>query len=141
VDNSVPLDTPDTLRGVQQRNGLLIFDGDCGFCSTSANWISRRWPRESDVSAVPWQRLSPEAAAKTHLSQDDFKRAAWWIDGDRSDEGARAVARALIAAGGLWAIAGWTLLVPPISWLARLGYRIVARYRYRLPGGTPACRV
>lgn len=124
-----------------ERQRLLIYDGDCGFCTTSANWITRHWPKEGDLRAVPWQRLSPEEVAKTHLSQDDFKRAAWWIDGNTPEEGSRAVARSLIAAGGVWRIAGSILLVPPISWLARLGYRIVARYRYRLPGGTPACKL
>lgn len=126
---------------MEKRHGTLVYDGDCGFCTSSANWISRRWPKESELTAVPWQRLSPGAAAETHLSRDDFTRAAWWIDGDDIEEGARAVARALIAAGGLWVVAGWVLLVPPISWIAPLGYRIVARYRYRLPGGTPACKV
>jgi predicted DCC family thiol-disulfide oxidoreductase YuxK len=126
---------------VEKHRRTLVYDGDCGFCTTSANWISRRWPVEGGPTAVPWQRLSPDDVAEAHLSEDDFKRAAWWIDGDNRQEGSRAVAHALIAAGGLWAIAGRILLVPPISWLASLGYRIVARYRYRLPGGTPACRV
>lgn len=118
-----------------------MYDGDCGFCTTSAIWISRRWPEEGGPTAVPWQHLSPDVVAETHLSQDDFERAAWWFDGNRREEGSRAVARALVAAGGLWAIAGWILLAPPISWVAPLGYRIVTRFRYRLPGGTPACKV
>jgi predicted DCC family thiol-disulfide oxidoreductase YuxK len=74
------------------------------------------------------------------LTVADFQRAAWWIDGSRREEGSRAVGRALVAAGGLWVMAGWVLLVPPVSWVAPLGYRLVARYRYRLPGGTPACK-
>jgi predicted DCC family thiol-disulfide oxidoreductase YuxK len=36
---------------------------------------------------------------------------------------------------------GRILLSPPMRPLAAVGYRIVARYRYRLPGATPACRV
>lgn len=121
--------------------GTLIYDGDCGFCTTSANWISGHWPPEDGVRAVPWQRLTADFAKETSLSEDDFKRSAWWIEGDRQDEGARAVARALIAARGSWSIVGRLLLAPPLSWIAPTGYRIVAHYRYRLPGGTPACKL
>ena len=74
------------------------------------------------------------------LSHDDFARSAWWIDGGRVEGGSRAVARALVATQGPWAFAGWILLFPPISWVAPLGYRLVARHRCRLPGGTPACK-
>ncbi len=46
-----------------------------------------------------------------------------------------------MATHGPWAVAGRILLAPPVSWVAPLGYRLVARYRHRLPGGTPACKV
>ena len=126
---------------MEERSRTLVYDGACGFCTTSADWISRRWPAEGGSIAIPWQLLSQDAVGELQLSHDDLARAAWWIDGDRREEGSRAVARALVAAGGLWAVAGWILLAPPISWIAPLGYRIVARYRYRLPGGSPACKV
>jgi predicted DCC family thiol-disulfide oxidoreductase YuxK len=127
---------------VSSPQQLLVYDGDCGFCTSAADWISRRWP-ESDSAplAVPWQNLAPDVLGEASLSQEDVKRAAWWIHGAQREEGSRAVGRALIAAGKGWAIAGRVLLVPPISWIAPLGYRLIARYRYRLPGGTPACKV
>ena len=125
---------------MDDRRPTLIYDGDCGFCTTSANWIARRWTEADSPKTVPWERLPPDFVLETDLSSDDFARSAWWIDADRCEGGSRAVARALVATGGLWAIVGWILLVPPMSWIAALGYRIVARYRYRLPGGTPACK-
>ena len=36
---------------------------------------------------------------------------------------------------------GALLLAPPVSWFARPGYWLVARYRHRLPGATDACRL
>ena len=36
---------------------------------------------------------------------------------------------------------GWVLTVPPFCWLGSIGYALVARYRHRLPGGTPACKL
>ena len=125
---------------IKEQRSTLVYDGDCGFCTSAADWIARRWP-EDGPTARPWQYLSSEAIAEAGLSHDDLQRSAWWIDDHTREEGSRAVARALGAAGGLWAIVGWALVVPPISWVAPLGYRAVARHRNRLPGGTPACKV
>jgi predicted DCC family thiol-disulfide oxidoreductase YuxK len=55
--------------------------------------------------------------------------------------GAPAVARALRAAGIPWSVPGWLLSVPPARWVAPFVYRRVAANRYRLPGGTAACRL
>lgn len=124
-----------------EQRSTLVYDGDCGFCTTAADWISRRWPENDGPTAVPWQSLSPNSIAEACLSHGDLKRTAWWIGDNTREEGSRAVARALIAAGGGWAVVGRVLAAPPISWVAPLGYRAVARYRYRLPGGTPACKI
>ena len=40
-----------------------------------------------------------------------------------------------------WRFVGVLLDIVPFSLAADLGYRVVARYRYLLPGGTPACKV
>jgi predicted DCC family thiol-disulfide oxidoreductase YuxK len=125
---------------IKGQDGMLVYDGDCGFCTTAANWIAGHWP-DNGPTAIPWQHLPSNAIAGAGLSHDDMQRSAWWIDDHTREEGSRAVARALDAAGGLWAIVGWLLVVPPISSVAPLGYRAVARHRHRFPGGTPACKV
>ena len=116
---------------------VLVFDGDCGFCPTTAHWIEARLP--DDVDVEPWQFLDLEVL---RLTQDDVTKSAWWIDawGHRHG-GHKAIGRALIAAGRWWRIPGWLCLVPPFSWVASVGYKLIARYRYKMPGGTPACRV
>jgi predicted DCC family thiol-disulfide oxidoreductase YuxK len=119
----------------------LVFDGDCGFCTTSANWIEARWPKGCGASIVASQSLSADDLAGWGLRTEDVQRAAWWIDERGPHEGAGAVAHALMAANGFWGFVGRSLIVPPLAWVARSGYRLVARYRYRLPGSTPACKV
>jgi len=119
----------------------LLYDGDCGFCTTTAAWVSQRWPKHDAPRAVPWQLLSAQEVLASALSSDDLASAAWWLDGHRRDRGARAVARALIATESSWSVVGRILLVPPVSWVAPWGYRLIARFRYRLPGGTPACKL
>lgn len=116
---------------------MLVFDGDCGFCTSSARWIERRLPEE--VAVEPWQSLDLDELG---LTVTDVTEAAWWIDeaGGRH-RGHRAIGHSLAAAGGLWGMIGKLILTPPISWLARPAYALVARYRYRLPGATDACRI
>ena len=122
------------------NGGWLIYDGDCGFCTASAAWIARRWPVQSGARAIPWQLAYPQVIEDSQLALEDLQRAAWWIEGGLREEGSRAVGRALVEAGGPLSLLGRSLLVAPLSWVAPLGYRLIARYRYRLPGATPACK-
>lgn len=61
------------------------------------------------------------------------RRPVRWVGADE------AIAAMLGAVGPPWRIAGRALLLPGVSRLAAAGYRLVARNRHRLPGGTPAC--
>jgi predicted DCC family thiol-disulfide oxidoreductase YuxK len=75
------------------------------------------------------------------VREEDAVAAVQWVARDgRTDAGAAAVARLLIAAGRLWAVLGRFLLLPVIRFVAERVYRVVAANRHRLPGGTPACR-
>lgn len=119
---------------------LLIFDGDCGFCTSCANWVAARWA--GDARAIPWQTLSDAKLAALGLTRSDVSAAVWWID-DRGEKfrGHAAIAESLSAGSGWSALAGRALRVPPVSWLAAAAYPLIARWRHRLPGGTPACRL
>jgi predicted DCC family thiol-disulfide oxidoreductase YuxK len=115
---------------------LLVFDGDCGFCTTSAN-AARRWLRLEHVE--PWQFLD---LAPLGLSADACTAAVQWVGPDGSvRSGEHAVIAALRHAKGVWAVAGIVLGLPGVRQLTGIAYRLVARNRYRLPGGTAACRL
>ena len=119
------------------RSPTLVFDGDCGFCSRAAEVARRVLPPGCDV--VPWQRADLAALGVT---AERAQAEVVWVDRDGAvSGGASAVARGLRAAGLPWALLGAVLSVPPLSWLAPPVYRLVAANRYRLPGGTPACRL
>jgi predicted DCC family thiol-disulfide oxidoreductase YuxK len=137
-----------SLRAIASRrhqmsvgpDAVLVFDGDCSFCTTVARWSARRFRHGERAQA--WQYLSTAFLEQHHLSVDDVRDAAWWVDGDGLRErGHRAVARALLAGGGVRWPVGWLAITPPTSWIAAGVYRFVVRWRYRLPGGTPACKV
>jgi len=115
---------------------LLVFDGDCGFCTTWA----RRWQRWSGLDHVePWQFLDLEPLGVT---EERCATAVQWVAGDGTVSSAEdAVVAALRHEGGAWAVLGAVLALPGVHALAGLLYRLVAKYRYRLPGSTPACRL
>ncbi len=122
------------------EEALLVFDGDCGFCTWAARWAEKRF--RHGERAASWQELGEEKLASLGLGLQDAARSAWWVEVDGARErGHRAVGRALRAGGGWRGLAGQVVLVPPTSLIAALLYRAVARWRHRLPGATPACRL
>ena len=112
---------------------LLVYDGECGFCVRSARWIAARLPAEARVE--PWQSLKLEHLG---LSRTDAEAAVWWLEPHAAPpqrwRGSAAIGRSLVAAGGAWALIGRLLIHPPLCWLARPTYSLVAANRHRLPG-------
>ena len=117
------------------RPPLFVFDGDCAFCTT---WVRRgerflaRFPETQ-----PWQWLDLDELG---LSRHDVTHFAWYLAGGKRLRGHAAVAAVLRLQPGFgWRFLGNLAVTPPFSWGARLAYAFVARFRHRLPGGTPAC--
>jgi predicted DCC family thiol-disulfide oxidoreductase YuxK len=125
---------------------VLVFDGDCGFCTTSARFLLRRVLRRGSAattppgepSVEPWQHLD---LAELGLTQDQCTTAVQWVETDgRVASGHEAIAAVLRAGRPLWRPLGVLLLAPGFSRLAGCLYTWISDHRYALPGGTPACR-
>lgn len=112
-------------------NGQIVYDADCGFCTRSASWV--------DDQPVAWQSLDLAAVGATQEQADNF--AGWLVDGRIRALGAPAIAAAMRARGGWMRPIGAITDLPGVRRLAAVVYRIVARHRHRLPGGTEACRL
>lgn len=114
---------------------MLLYDGDCGFCSRSVRWLQTgRRP----VNVAPYQQVDLDDYGLTTAQLDE---QAYWVGegspvGEGGEEspvgGAAAVGMALRAAGGGRGVLGRMLLVRPVSAVARVVYRLVARNRHRL---------
>lgn len=114
---------------------VLVFDGDCAFCTSCVEALRRTLPRMPQ--AVPWQRLDLDAHG---LDLDDVTRFAWVLTPSRHFAGHLALSALLrLQASPGWRFLGHLLATPPFSLLAAAGYRLLADNRHRLPGGTPAC--
>ena len=111
---------------------LLIYDGDCDFCTWWARWATTRLP--SDTRVKPWQALELEAL---ELSQQEVEAALWWLEDTSGRDslhcyGAQAVGRVLLATTGSWRTIGWLIIHKPLCWLADPVYTIVATNRRHL---------
>ena len=128
----------DAATGDRARSSLL-YDADCGSCTTSANWLARRGLR-ADIEPLQHADL-----AALGVDAERARREIPFVEGTpggvRVSYGHQAVGRALGTGGPLWRLAGRLIVHPPGSWLARPGYALIARHRHRLPGSTAACRI
>jgi predicted DCC family thiol-disulfide oxidoreductase YuxK len=115
---------------------VLVYDGDCAFCTSSVHALKRIGP---EAEIVAWQQTDLTALG---LSEEEAAAAVQWVTVDGAiRSGHEAIAAALGSAGGPWALAGRALLSPGITPIAAGAYRLIADNRHRLPGGTPACAV
>ena len=116
-------------------SGTLVYDGDCGFCTTAVRALPRLHLQARSV--IAWQHADRAALGLTQAQCED--KLQWVGDDGRHGSGHAAVARMMTASGFFWLLPGTLLLLPPFSWVAAAVYRVVADNRSRLPGGTPAC--
>lgn len=118
--------------------GLLIYDGDCGFCTRTASWLRRRLPQRYRIEAS--QKLPN--LEELGLDRKKVHEAAYWIDPDgTTHRGHRAILRAVTKSrGALGSMAG-IMKVWPFDPIAAGVYSLVARHRHLLPGGTDACEI
>jgi predicted DCC family thiol-disulfide oxidoreductase YuxK len=115
---------------------VLVFDGDCGFCTT---WAGRaeRWWRLDHVE--PYQFIDLEPLG---LTAERCAEAVQWVGADGTvSSGERVIVAGLRHRGGVWGVLGRLIALPGMVQLAGIAYRIIARNRFKLPGATPACQI
>ncbi|MFG1932768.1 thiol-disulfide oxidoreductase DCC family protein [Mycobacterium sp. NPDC048908] len=117
-------------------NGVLFFDGACGMCTRSVNFLVEH-DRTGDLRTEPLQ--SPDAAERLRIPGDKLLDAMRWLD----DSGA--VFSGAEAWAAAWSVALGTRLplliyrTPGIRFVQDAVYRWVASHRYRFRGTTPYC--
>ena len=111
---------------------VLIWDGDCGFCSRCVKFIEHRI--ESRAIIISYQKASLDEFG---LTDEQCSKALQWVDVDgRVCSGSRAVAALLRSGSGAWHLLGVFIDLPIIRLIAAGGYQLIARNRKHLPGGT-----
>ena len=121
---------PDAQIPNIDAHGLLIFDGECGFC--------RRWVRHmtswfaKHPTPIAWQQAN---LGDLGLTAEQCNAAVQFVSADlRISSGSDAAARVLIVAGLPFNIAGFIMLAPGVRIIAQWAYRWVANNRRRFKG-------
>jgi predicted DCC family thiol-disulfide oxidoreductase YuxK len=108
----------------RRERPVLLYDGDCAFCTKCAHLLERIGP---NAEIVPWQLTD---LAELGITEEQATDAVQWIQIDgTARSGHEAIAAVLNSAGGIWRIVGRVLLLPGISWLAAKVYRLIADNR------------
>ncbi|MDO5053275.1 MAG: DCC1-like thiol-disulfide oxidoreductase family protein [Pseudoclavibacter sp.] len=114
---------------------VLVYDDDCGFCRVVLERL-----RRSSLVLPPVTAGSRAARAGLGLRPEELERAAWLLAPEGRFEGAEAFTVLLCRQPRWgWRFAGRLLGLPGVRTLWRAVYRLTARNRHRLPGGTAAC--
>jgi len=91
------------------------------------------------MDAEPYQFIDP---ASYGLTLEQVKAKVYFVLDGKNYAGHEAFAKLFqIQRNPLMKGFGKLILMPPFVWLAKPGYALVARYRQKLPGGTPACKL
>ena len=110
------------------RGGVLVYDGDCGFCRRSLGWARRLGGR---FEAAPSASVDPVPLG---LTREQLAEAAWYVDEGGLHRGHQAVARVL-GTSRWWPVrlAGSVVGSRVAAPLASRAYAWVASHRGRFP--------
>jgi GNAT superfamily N-acetyltransferase/predicted DCC family thiol-disulfide oxidoreductase YuxK len=114
-------------------DGTLLYDGDCRFCTTTADWLHRH--AGSPAPVVPWQHADLTGLG---LSPAACEEPISWVDDTCHVSGPAALAAYLATSRTSWRGAARVLTAPGSRQLADPLYRFLAQHRHHLPGGLPA---
>lgn len=117
---------------------ILFFDGHCNLCNTLVDWLIRR----DKKNIFKFASLQGETA-KIHLpsvyrSTGDVDTVLYMKNG-KVYMRSRAVLHVLKDLGLPWSLTSVLLVLPTVTldW----GYRLVARFRYKVFGKKDTCRI
>lgn len=117
-------------------NGTLFFDGACGMCTRSRDFLLKL-DRTGNVQTEPLQ--SPGVAERLGITPASLLDSVRWLDSSGTVySGARAANAAFCAAIGS-RIPLTIYRIPGIRFIEDVVYRWVVAHRYRFPGTTPYC--
>jgi len=134
----VPTSEPDaSAKSVKSADPIIFFDGVCGLCNRSVDWIIRR-DRHAIFRFAPFQGET----ARERLGIDTGADLNTIVLFDEHGQHRRSVAvvAILLRLGGFWRVCGALLWIVPRP-IRNWGYTVIARNRYRWFGRHVTCRL
>lgn len=116
---------------------IVFFDGHCGLCNRSVDWILRHDARHQFLFA-PLQGTTASDLFKTY-SEEELLRSFWLKDSNGLHRKSTAILKVCRRLGGVSALLSLAIIVPrPIR---DFFYDLVAKNRYRIWGRSETCRI
>ena len=116
---------------------FLIWDGDCAFCARCVKFIERRI--KTDAKIVAHQKADLQSLG---LTTQQCMAALQWVNRDATIRSGSRAAAALLRSSSLgWAILGVAIDLPVVRLISSAIYKVIAKNRQHLPGGTDACAI
>lgn len=122
---------------------ILVYDGDCAFCSRAVRFVLRHDRRRRTVRFATRDGRAGRAVRERHDSLRDVESLVWvdWAAGaERALIRSDAVLAVASYLGGVWTVLGSLGRMVPRP-LRDGVYSVVARVRRRIARGAPACLV
>lgn len=116
---------------------IVLYDGECGLCNRSVKFLLKR-----DGGQLYYAPLQGETAAALRERHPEIPRtleSVVLVDGQRAYLRSKAFLYGAKYLTRPWRWAYWLRWLPAV--LLDLGYRAVARVRYRIWGKYDACRL
>ena len=126
-----------TQREVDAVRRIIFFDGVCGLCNWSIDFVLKHDQRH-DFQFSPLQGETAKTLL-TPADANDLNSMVLWVQG-RSYRKSAAVVRVLWQLGSHWQVLGSLLWLIPLPF-RNLGYTIVAKNRYKIFGKKESCRL
>lgn len=119
---------------------VVLYDGECGFCSRSIQYIEKRDKREQfhyaplqgEYAARVLEKQPEYQGVNTMLLVEEHEGGSWKVF-DRTT----AILRIFRQIGGLHRVLSWALIIP--KFLRDIFYRLIAANRMRISRALGTC--
>ena len=126
-----------TTHDARSTTNVLLYDGTCGFCAASVQWVLRH-DRRGTLLFAPLQGETARPILERHPELAGVDSVVWVGEGGE----VRVRSDAAIAIGwylgGIWSNLA-TLAVGLPRWLRDRGYDFIATHRHALTKNGPEC--
>jgi predicted DCC family thiol-disulfide oxidoreductase YuxK len=128
---------------MSEQSALLLFDGTCGFCAESVQFVLSREKRRQTLR---FASLQGEPGAEVRARHPELERvdSVIWVEPSEGGQPERvfvrsaAVLRVLRYLGGVWTVLAWLAVIVP-AFVRDAVYDWVARHRHQLIRRGKAC--
>jgi predicted DCC family thiol-disulfide oxidoreductase YuxK len=124
---------------------ILIYDGLCGFCNRTVQWVLKRDKANQFRFAPQQSRWAEEVLLRHGIQRDAMleQNSVYLVLNPDSPEEqillrSDVTVHALLLLGGVWKVLGRCLQCVP-RFVRDSAYRLIARNRFRLAGKYDAC--